>query len=111
MATVSRSARLAILLVAWRSSASGSSSAGMPAPSSSTTMLRTPPAVRRTVIDVAPASSALSTSSRTTEAGRSMTSPAAIWLIRVVGQRADVSAWVASVHVVRLRASGGLFAK
>ncbi len=54
--------------------------AGMPMPSSSTTMLRTPPATRRTLICVAPASSALSTSSRTTEAGRSTTSPAAIWL-------------------------------
>src|ERR1700741_4446896 len=33
----------------------------------------------------APASSALSTSSRTTEAGRSTTSPAAIWLISSSG--------------------------
>ena len=37
-----------------------------------------PPAVASTTIDVAPASIALSTSSLTTEAGRSMTSPAAI---------------------------------
>ena len=46
--------------------------------SSSTTIARTPPAARRTVTCVAPASSALSTSSRTTDAGRSTTSPAAI---------------------------------
>ena len=80
--TASRSASEAILLVAWRCSASVNSSAGMPTPSSSTTMLRTPPADRRTLICVARASSALSTSSRTTEAGRSTTSPAAIWLTR-----------------------------
>jgi hypothetical protein len=54
--------------------------AGDAAPSSSTEIRRTPPASSRTVTWVAPASSALSTSSRTTEAGRSTTSPAAIWL-------------------------------
>ena len=78
VATCSRSSSEPILLVAWRFSASGNSAAGMPMPSSSTTMARTPPAERRTLICVAPASSALSTSSRTTEAGRSTTSPAAI---------------------------------
>src|SRR5262249_21703968 len=56
-----------------------------PVPSSSTPMSRTPPAMRRTVTCVAPASRALSTSSRTTEAGRSTTSPAAIWLINSSG--------------------------
>ncbi len=80
VATDSSSASEAILLVAWRFSASGSSAASMPAPSSSTTMPRTPPAASRTVTWRAPASSALSTSSRTTDAGRSTTSPAAIWL-------------------------------
>ena len=83
--TDSRSSRLAILLVAWRLSAVDSSSRAMPAPSSSTAISRTPPASSRTVIWVAPASSALSTSSRTTEAGRSTTSPAAIWLISSSG--------------------------
>jgi hypothetical protein len=68
------------LLVAWRRSASGSSSAGMPQPSSSITMARMPPPCSFTAISLAPASSALSTSSRTTDAGRSTTSPAAIWL-------------------------------
>ncbi len=83
--TDSRSASEAILLVAWRLSADGSSSRGMPLPSSSTEISRTPPASSRTVTCVAPASSALSTSSRTTEAGRSTTSPAAIWLISSSG--------------------------
>ncbi len=60
----------------------------MPAPLSSTAIRRTPPACKRTVICVAPASSALSSSSRTTAAGRSMTSPAAIWLINSSGKSA-----------------------
>jgi hypothetical protein len=46
---------------------------------------RTPPPTRRTTICRAPASMALSSSSRTTEAGRSTTSPAAIWLISSPG--------------------------
>jgi hypothetical protein len=46
---------------------------------------RTPPASSRNVICVAPASRALSSSSRTTEAGRSTTSPAAIWLMSSSG--------------------------
>ena len=84
--TCSSSCRSRILLVAWRRSATGSSSRGMPQPSSSTAISRTPPASRRTVIWVAPASRALSTSSRTTEAGRSTTSPAAIWLMSSSGR-------------------------
>ena len=85
VATFSSSSSEPILLVAWRRSASGSSSAGMPAPSSSTSTARMPPAVSLMPISRAPASSALSTSSRTTEAGRSTTSPAAIWLISSSG--------------------------
>ena len=83
--TDSKSLKFVILLVAWRLRAMASSSGAMPTPSSSTAINRTPPADRRTVICVAPASSALSTSSRTTEAGRSTTSPAAIWLISSSG--------------------------
>ena len=83
--TDSRSCRLLILLVAWRLKAIGNSPGRMPKPLSSTAIRRTPPANSRTVIWVAPASSALSTSSRTTEAGRSTTSPAAIWLISSSG--------------------------
>ena len=86
VATVSRSPRLAILLVAWRRSATARSACAMPLPSSSTAISRTPPADRRTPTCVAPASSALSTSSRTTEAGRSTTSPAAIWLTSSSGR-------------------------
>ena len=94
VATDSRSSRLPILLVAWRLKAIGNSSRRMPCPSSSTLIRRTPPAISRTVTWLAPASSALSTSSRTTEAGRSTTSPAAIWLISSsgssrIGRRGD----------------------
>ena len=83
--TDSSSFRLVILLVAWRLSAMGNSLAGMPTPLSSTLIRRTPPANKRTVMSVAPASKALSTNSRTTEAGRSTTSPAAIWLMSSSG--------------------------
>ena len=85
VATDSKSSKLPILLVAWRLKAMGSSSRKIPWPSSSTAIRRTPPASKRTVIWLAPASRALSTSSRTTEAGRSTTSPAAIWLISSSG--------------------------
>src|SRR5882724_8456423 len=51
----------------------------MPSPSSRTAISSSPPAARRTSTCPAPASSAFSISSFTTEAGRSMTSPAAIW--------------------------------
>src|SRR5881392_2141992 len=78
--TPARSSRLLILLVAWRASASGSSSRAMPAPSSSTWMRRTPPSSSVTAIARAPASRPFSSSSFSTEAGRSTTSPAAIWL-------------------------------
>ena len=86
--TASRSASEAILLVACRASASGSSARGMPPPSSVTTMRLMPPPSSRTSIRVAPASSAFSTSSLTTEAGRSTTSPAAIWLTSRSGSAA-----------------------
>jgi hypothetical protein len=73
-----RSSAEEILLVAWRSSASVSSAAGIPAPSSRTRVSRTPPDSISTSIQRAPASRLFSTSSLTIEAGRSMTSPAAI---------------------------------
>ena len=80
--TVSRSVMPAILLVAWGVKASSAFSGDMPVPSS---------VIRSDVISVfdirisirivwAPASIAFSTSSLTTEAGRSTTSPAAILL-------------------------------
>ena len=86
--TLSSSIRFRILLVAWRFSASGSSSFGMPQPLSVTDMRLRPPPSIRTSIRVAPASSAFSTSSFTTDAGRSTTSPAAIWLISWSGSSA-----------------------
>src|SRR5437879_745911 len=75
----SRSPTPAILLVACRASAIGSSSDAMPQPSSRTRTRPTPPRSTSMSMRVAPASSAFSTSSLTTEAGRSITSPAAIW--------------------------------
>ena len=51
-----------------------------------------PPSRRSTAIDARPASRAFSTSSFTTEAGRSTTSPAAILLTRCVGQRGGCAA-------------------
>ena len=64
--------------VACRSKASASSAGGIPQPSSRTRIRSIPPASTATAIRVAPASSAFSISSFTTEAGRSITSPAAI---------------------------------
>ena len=73
-----RSASDVSLLVVWRTKASASSPAGIPAPSSLTRMDVLPAPRTSTLMRRAPASSAFSTSSLTTEAGRSMTSPAAI---------------------------------
>src|SRR2546427_12161620 len=78
VATVGRSSARASLLVAWRAKATCASSAVMPSPSSRTAISSSPPAASRTSTCSAPASSAFSTSSFTTEAGRSITSPAAI---------------------------------
>ena len=83
----SRSSARRILLVAWRSTESRASSGSMPSPSSSTRISRLPPASTVMATRVAPASTAFSTSSLTTEAGRSTTSPAAIWLARSAGSR------------------------
>ncbi|MCY1303764.1 hypothetical protein D9M70_534880 [compost metagenome] len=95
VSTDSSSSRDAILLVAWRISATGSSVAGMPQPLSVMTMRRTPPSSSRMPSCVAPASSAFSSSSLTTEAGRSTTSPAAIWLMSWSGSgRIGRGSWV-----------------
>ena len=66
------------LLVAWRKNAMPASSGAMPQPSSVTRRYVAPPPRSSTVTVRAPASNAFSTSSLTTEAGRSTTSPAAI---------------------------------
>ena len=68
------------LEVAWRSKARRASSRTMPWPLSTMRMSLRPPASTSTRMRVAPASSEFSRSSLTTEAGRSTTSPAAIWL-------------------------------
>ena len=86
--TRSRSASEAILLVAWRVRASGSCSRAMPRPLSMICRRRRPPSSMRISIWVAPASRAFSSSSLMAEAGRSITSPAAIWLIRMSGSTA-----------------------
>ena len=69
VATPTRSAALRTLLVAWRSSASTASSRPMPLPSSLTWISVLPPFSSSTRTCRAPASSAFSTSSFTTEAG------------------------------------------
>jgi hypothetical protein len=73
--------------VAWRSMDRASASASMPSPSSSTRIRPAPPAAMVTAMRRAPASSAFSTSSFTTAAGRSTTSPAAIRLMVPSGRR------------------------
>ena len=67
-----------ILLVAWRISASGNCSLAMPPPLSRTLNNLMPPPSSCTAISVAPASRLFSSSSFRAEAGRSITSPAAI---------------------------------
>ena len=69
-----------VLEVAWRASARGSACASIPQPSSSTRIRVRPPWAIATSTRDAPASSAFSTSSFTAEAGRSITSPAAMRL-------------------------------
>ena len=81
--------------------ASSASSGDMPDPSSVTSMSRVPPPSMATRIERAPASSAFSPSSLTTEAGRSTTSPAAIW---------SMSASLRTAMVGMAPGSGGPFA-
>ena len=82
-----RSSTRRILLVACRSRASRASSAVIPSPSSSTRTRRFPPSSTVTATRDAPASRAFSTSSLATDAGRSTTSPAAIWFASSSGSR------------------------
>ena len=76
----SRSLTSRSLLVACRSKASRASSRNIPQPSSAMRIRRRPPDSTSTRNSLAPASSEFSSSSLTTEAGRSTTSPAAILL-------------------------------
>ena len=80
-----RSSTPRIFEVACAVSASRASAGLIPQPSSVTRTRLRPPAAVSIAIVRAPASSALSTSSLTTLAGRSITSPAAIWSITSAG--------------------------
>ena len=80
VATLSKSSASLIFDVACRSNASMASSRTMPHPLSVIWISFFPPASTLILIRVAPASSAFSSNSFTTEAGRSTTSPAAILL-------------------------------
>ena len=66
------------MLVAWRRKHTPASSGAMPEPSSATRMNVSPPRSIESVTFFAPASTEFSSSSLTTEAGRSTTSPAAM---------------------------------
>ena len=81
----SRSATSDSLLVAWLANASGRSSGRKPSPSSAIRIDSAPPCLISIRIRRAPASSEFSTSSLTTDDGRSTTSPAAIWLTTAGG--------------------------
>ena len=74
-----RSSERLSLEVACREIASSNSADGIPAPSSATSISFLPASSIVIVMERAPASSEFSSNSFTTEAGRSMTSPAAIW--------------------------------
>ena len=95
LATRCRSSSEAILLVAWRISANGSCSAAMPPPLSRTRSSFTPPPSSCTAISVAPASRLFSSNSFKAEAGRSITSPAAIWLMSRSG-----NSWMEDIRTV-----------
>ena len=79
--TFSRSSAVFILLVACLKNAVLMSPSGIPHPSSLMRINVVPPSFISTVIFCAPASIAFSTSSLTTDPGRSTTSPAAILFI------------------------------
>ena len=83
VATLSRSSVFLIFDVAWRSKASMASSRTMPQPLSVIWMSFFPPASTLILMRVAPASREFSSISFTTAAGRSTTSPAAIWFATV----------------------------
>src|SRR3712207_3616685 len=78
VSTRPRSSELRILLVACRATALSASSGDIPEPSSRARIREMPPPSISTSTLVAPASREFSISSLTAEAGRSMTSPAAI---------------------------------
>ena len=90
--SANRSEASFIFDVAWRSKAMRASVSDMPQPLSTTCMLVLPASITITSICVALASSEFSTSSFITDAGRCITSPAAIWLATESGSRCIMSA-------------------
>jgi len=94
-----RSCEVLILLVAWGWKHKPTSSGSMPMPSSVTRMSFLPPCSSWISMRVAEASMAFSTSSLMTDAGRSITSPAAILLATRPG-----SSWITPMM---RRPSGG----
>src|SRR5205085_8213811 len=101
VAARSRSSIVTILLVAKRATASGRSSCSIPAPSSATRMRRTPPSTSSTATETAPASRLFSSNSFKAAAGRSTTSPAAIWLTKSSGRfriRRTLNVTLAALH-------------
>ena len=86
-----RSSALRIFDVAWRSKARRASVTDMPIPLSMTCIDAFPASVTSTCILSAPASTAFSTSSLMTDAGRCITSPAAIWLATESGRSCILS--------------------
>src|SRR5215471_13837050 len=96
--TLSRSSAFLIFEVACRSNASMASSRTMPHPLSVIWINFFPPASTLSLIRVAPASSEFSSISFTTDAGRSTTSPAAIWFATV-----SESTWILPIGRAVLR--------
>jgi hypothetical protein len=93
LATCWRSSKLAILLVAWRASASAKSSGWMPPPSSRTRINRTPPC-STSIRDASRAGiQAVFQQFLDDRSRRSTTSPAAIWLTSCGGNR-----WMSRTH-------------
>src|SRR5947209_1255008 len=99
----------AILLVAWRAKAIGRSSFSMPEPLSPTRICLMPPSASATLISVAPASRLFSRSSFSTEAGRSTTSPAAIWLMRASGSGRMAGTFAIICDAVECRGGAPVF--
>ena len=93
-----RSLAWRILEVAWRSKDRRASVSDMPRPLSMTCMEAFPASVTSTFMFVAPASMAFSTSSFMTDAGRCITSPAAIWFATESG-----SSWMMSILLLAFR--------
>ncbi len=83
--------------VEWRSKARRASVADIPQPLSTTCIKVRPASFNIICILVAPASTAFSTSSFTTEAGRCMTSPAAIWLATESGSSFMTSLFITAL--------------